>query len=106
MVHLPINETADFIIAMSFFNGNAKVEKNGDFCVLIRRMKKRAGHNKATDPFSLLSQSKFDTLDLPNQSRFVFFEKFHRIHCLVGKTGKCVDFLLRELKRSVASQIE
>ena len=30
MVHLPINKTADFIIAMSFFNGNAKVEKNGD----------------------------------------------------------------------------
>lgn len=31
MVHLPINKVADFIIAMSFFNGNAKVEKNGDF---------------------------------------------------------------------------
>ena len=31
MVHLPINETADFIIAMSFFNGNAQVEKDGVF---------------------------------------------------------------------------
>lgn len=31
MVHLPVNETADFIIAMSFFNGNAKVNKNGVF---------------------------------------------------------------------------
>ncbi|MCK4674863.1 MAG: hypothetical protein KAT61_03035 [Gammaproteobacteria bacterium] len=31
MVHLPINDTTDFIVAMSFINGNAAVDINGVF---------------------------------------------------------------------------
>jgi hypothetical protein len=31
LVHLPINETADFILATGFINGNADVDKNGAF---------------------------------------------------------------------------
>lgn len=31
LVHLPINETADFVLATGFFNGNAEVSKNGVF---------------------------------------------------------------------------
>jgi len=31
LVHLPINKTADFIIAVAFINGNAEVNRNGTF---------------------------------------------------------------------------
>ena len=31
LVHLPVNDTADFILAVAFINGNAEVYKNGAF---------------------------------------------------------------------------
>lgn len=31
LVHLPVNETADFIVAVGFINGNAEVDRNGTF---------------------------------------------------------------------------
>lgn len=31
LVHLPVNDTTDFILATAFINGNAKVDKNGVF---------------------------------------------------------------------------
>ena len=49
---------------------------------------------------------QFHTFDFPNQSTFVLLQETHRIHHFVAESSECVDFLFRELKRSVTSQIE